>query len=175
MGKSRSATVLAAYLMRSRKIVAKDAVALIKEQRSFVEPNPGFMEQLELYHKVNFTTDLDNHPMYQRWLYKKELEMSKAAGVAPERVHFRDAERAVADITQLREGETSDESGMIELRCKTCRYDTLHPMPLSTSCITPAPKTWVAGTICYIICCPSLHVANFLVQRTDVHSQTRIS
>ncbi|KAF8545101.1 protein-tyrosine phosphatase-like protein [Trichophaea hybrida] len=118
MGKSRSATVLAAHLMQKRQINAIEAVDIIRKIRPFVEPNPGFMEQLDLYHKMKYTTDLDDNPIYQRWLYQKKLATSKAA---PERVHFRDVERAVAGITQVEEGATPEESGMVELRCKKCR------------------------------------------------------
>lgn len=117
MGKSRSATVLCAYLMRSRRMSRDDALALIRETRPFVEPNPDFMRQLELYHKMDYAEDIDDHPMYQRWLYQRELELSRAAGVAPERVHFRDAERDVAEISNMAEGD----KGYVELRCKKCR------------------------------------------------------
>jgi dual specificity phosphatase 12 len=105
--------------MQKRQINTMEAVDIIRRIRPFVEPNPGFMEQLDLYHKMRYTTDLDDNPIYQRWLYQKKLETSKAA---PERVHFRDMEKAVAGITQVEEGATSEESGMVELRCKKCRY-----------------------------------------------------
>ena len=120
MGKSRSATVLSAYLMQTRNLDAEAAIALIRETRSFVEPNPGFMEQLELYHKMQFAEDLDAHPAYQRWLYQKDLEINTAAGRAPNRVHFRDAEKAVADINEM--ADSAPSAPLIELRCKMCRY-----------------------------------------------------
>lgn len=122
MGKSRSATVLAAYLMKSRQLDPKEAVQRIKQIRPFVEPNPGFMEQLELYHQVKYTTDLDDHPSYKQWLYKRELAESKAAKMAPSNVYFRDAEKNVAVLAQVKEGETPEQVGLTELRCKTCRY-----------------------------------------------------
>lgn len=122
MGKSRSATVLAAYLMKTRQLDAEAAVALIRKARSFVEPNIGFMEQLEIYHRMDYTVDLDAHPIYQRWLYQKNLELNTAAGRAPNRVHFRDAEQAVMEITNIDEGKTPAENGLVELRCKKCRY-----------------------------------------------------
>jgi dual specificity phosphatase 12 len=81
------------------------------------------MKQLEIYHQMGCTTELDNHPVYQRWLYQMDLELSTAAGRAPERVHFRDAERSVAETAQVNQGATPDEVGMVELRCKKCRYE----------------------------------------------------
>jgi dual specificity phosphatase 12 len=107
--------------MQKRQINPAEAVEIIRRIRPFVEPNPGFMEQLHLYHKMKYTSDLDDNPIYQRWLYQKGLEASKMAGVAPERIHFRDAEKSIAETTQVEEGATPEESGMVELRCKKCR------------------------------------------------------
>lgn len=119
MGKSRSATVLTAYLMRNLKISRDKALAMIRETRPFVEPNDEFMRQLELYQKLECTEDLEDHPIYQRWMWQRELELSRAAGQAPERVHFRDAEREIAGIAGELEGQNGKS---VELRCKKCRY-----------------------------------------------------
>ncbi|KAI9471933.1 MAG: protein-tyrosine phosphatase-like protein, partial [Benjaminiella poitrasii] len=45
-GVSRSPTVLTAYLMATQKLRWKAALALIKQTRPFVNPNPGFINQL---------------------------------------------------------------------------------------------------------------------------------
>ena len=45
-GKSRSATVLAAYLMRKENSSALDAVQRLQTLRPVVRPNPGFLRQL---------------------------------------------------------------------------------------------------------------------------------
>lgn len=121
MGKSRSATILAAYLMATRRIAPNLALGLIERARPIVEPNPGFMKQLELYHQMAYAAVVEDHPMYQRWIYLRDVEMSNAAGRAPERVHFQDAEAELGEITQVREGETAAEKGELELRCKRCR------------------------------------------------------
>jgi len=115
MGKSRSATVLVAYLMRSRRIGVEEAVRLVREIRPFVEPNPGFLKQLELYYEMEYATDLE-HPVYKRWLHQQELAQSMAAKRPPGRVHFRDSEKAAP------EGATPEQAGPTELRCKRCRY-----------------------------------------------------
>ncbi|TGZ83872.1 dual specificity protein phosphatase 12 [Ascodesmis nigricans] len=118
MGKSRSATVLCAYLMRSRKLGRDDALARIRETRPFVEPNPDFMKQLELYEKMGWVDDIDEHPIYQRWLWRRELELSRQAGVAPDRVHFRDAEKEMVAEAGMKEAQGER---FVELRCKKCR------------------------------------------------------
>jgi dual specificity phosphatase 12 len=122
MGKSRSATILTAYLMASRRLAPNLALGIIKRSRPFVEPNPGFMDQLGLYHQMEYAEDVEDHPIYQRWMYRRDVDMSNAAGRAPERVHFRDAEADVGRITRVKEGETPGKIGEVQLRCKKCRY-----------------------------------------------------
>jgi dual specificity phosphatase 12 len=65
-GVSRSATVLAACLMKSKNINRDDALAFIRKKRS-VAPNTGFMDQLELYHDLGFDVDA-KHVEYRRFL-----------------------------------------------------------------------------------------------------------
>ena len=52
-GVSRSATVLAAYLIRFHGLSPDEAIALLIERRPIVNPNPGFRKQLEDYHRVH--------------------------------------------------------------------------------------------------------------------------
>ncbi|KAG0136678.1 protein-tyrosine phosphatase-like protein [Tuber indicum] len=121
MGKSRSATVLTAYLMASRCLAPHLALGIVRRVRPFVEPNSGFMQQLELYYQMEFAENVEDHPIYQRWIYLRDVEMSNAAGRAPERIHFRDAEADIGRITRVKEGETPEEKGEVQLRCKKCR------------------------------------------------------
>ena len=111
MGKSRSATALCAYLMASRKIGRDEALAVIQQTRPFVEPNAGFMLQLTLWEKMGCPRDVETHPVYQRWVYETDVAVSAAAGRAPDKVHFRDAEVQAQEATKA-----------VELRCKKCRY-----------------------------------------------------
>ncbi|XP_016404384.1 dual specificity phosphatase 28-like isoform X1 [Sinocyclocheilus rhinocerous] len=48
-GRSRSATVCVAYLMKHQGLTLTDAFQVVKSARSVVEPNPGFWTQLERY------------------------------------------------------------------------------------------------------------------------------
>lgn len=52
MGKSRSATVVCAYLMWRFGVSPVEALAQVCEGRPVCSPNPGFMEQLEVYHQM---------------------------------------------------------------------------------------------------------------------------
>ncbi|XP_067158068.1 dual specificity phosphatase 28 [Apteryx mantelli] len=48
-GRSRSAAVCTAYLMRHRNLALQEAFATVKAARPEAEPNPGFWAQLQRY------------------------------------------------------------------------------------------------------------------------------
>ncbi|KAK5171270.1 tyrosine protein phosphatase yvh1 [Saxophila tyrrhenica] len=111
MGKSRSATVVCAYLMQRYGITPMDALSQIREARPFCEPNEGFMKQLDLYHSMATPENVEETPAYQRWLYEREVEMSRACGQAPapENIRFED------------EHDQGTSPADYELRCRKCR------------------------------------------------------
>jgi dual specificity phosphatase 12 len=100
---------------RSRKDTAEDAVhaalTFVQRTRPMAEPNPGFMEQLGLWWAMGCPDDVEAHPMYQRWAYKREVDEHLAVGQAPSRLRFEDEERS---------RQPGDEAGL-SLRCKKCR------------------------------------------------------
>jgi protein-tyrosine phosphatase len=50
-GRSRSATIVIAYLMKTQKMNLQDAIDHVKEKRKIIRPNEGFMEQLKNFEK----------------------------------------------------------------------------------------------------------------------------
>ncbi|XP_072040923.1 dual specificity protein phosphatase 19-like [Amphiura filiformis] len=50
-GRSRSVTIVTAYLMKTERITLDVILKEMKEQRPGVQPNPGFMMQLKEYEK----------------------------------------------------------------------------------------------------------------------------
>jgi hypothetical protein len=48
-GVSRSASVVIAYLMKSKNMKVNDAIAYVTERRSIIAPNSGFRQQLRIY------------------------------------------------------------------------------------------------------------------------------
>lgn len=48
-GVSRSASVVIAYLMRHHCMTFDEAFRVVKEKRSFIRPNEGFIKQLKIY------------------------------------------------------------------------------------------------------------------------------
>lgn len=111
MGKSRSATCVIAYLMQKHNISASEALSQVRQARSICEPNEGFMKQLELYGEMTMPDNVDETPAYQRWLYQRELELSRACAQAPE-----------AEKIRFEDEHTTDGSADFELKCKKCRY-----------------------------------------------------
>ncbi|KZV90131.1 phosphatases II [Exidia glandulosa HHB12029] len=53
-GVSRSASVVAAYLMAKRGIARDEALELVRAARPAIQPNLGFMKQLDEFHKANY-------------------------------------------------------------------------------------------------------------------------
>ena len=51
-GASRSATIVIAYLMWTKKMKFDDALEFAKNKRSIVYPNRGFREQLKMFEKM---------------------------------------------------------------------------------------------------------------------------
>jgi len=101
-----------------------EALAQIRASRPLCEPNEGFAQQLELYHRLSTPADVEATPAYQRWLYQREVELSRACGQAPEaeKIRFED---------EHARGDDDDVSAEFELRCRKCRSvrTTLPPLP----------------------------------------------
>ncbi|PVV04312.1 hypothetical protein BB560_001184, partial [Smittium megazygosporum] len=66
-GQSRSVTILAAFLMKSRGLSRVDALNFIRASRPQIKPNDGFIAQLDLYQKLNYIVNTDQ-PLYRRFL-----------------------------------------------------------------------------------------------------------
>lgn len=116
MGKSRSVTVVIAYLLRQYpEHTVSSALALVRRSRPIAEPNDGFMAQLELYKKMGCPRDIEKQPQYQRWLFQQEVDMAVAVGLGPAKVRFEDEETQEKSEAPDRE---------VELRCRKCRYVT---------------------------------------------------
>lgn len=110
MGKSRSATVVIAYLMQKHNITPSEALSHVRQARSIVEPNEGFWRQLELYSEMQMPENVEETPAYQRWVYQRELELSRACAQAPE-----------ADKIRFEDEHVTEQASGFEMRCRKCR------------------------------------------------------
>lgn len=158
MGKSRSATLLTAYLLSTNpSLDPQAALTLIRQIRPSADPNAGFMHQLHLYHSTSCSTTLDANPAYQRWLYHRTIQASISSGTAPETdtLPFGDE----GPLTLAHDGNSNHDSSssskpMVEYRCRRCRT------PLATSAYL-VPHT-AAST------CSHLHVTPLSWMRPEL-------
>lgn len=143
MGKSRSVTCVVAFLLykyphrfggkqfdpsvastaqrrETASVAVAKAVDWVRETRSIAEPNPGFMRQLELWWEMGCPADHDNavenHPIYQKWLYENKLREARDAGMAPDADWIR-----FEDEAESTEDRPAQEASDNQLRCKKCR------------------------------------------------------
>ncbi|KAJ5099079.1 hypothetical protein N7532_006080 [Penicillium argentinense] len=118
MGKSRSTAVCIAYLLHQKPnmLTPQSALEILRQCRPLCEPNDGFMEQLALYHEMGCPEDITEHPVYQRWLYRRDVEESVACGRAPEMesVRFEDEQPTQSQIQEKPPQE-------VEIKCRKCR------------------------------------------------------
>ena len=83
MGKSRSATLVMAYLMHKYHVSRDEALSQLREGRPVCGPNDGFMEQLQVYHRMLQATDDDDaESIYQRWLSDRSMTDDRALRLA---------------------------------------------------------------------------------------------
>lgn len=110
MGKSRSATVVIAYLMQLLRITPTEALSQLREGRGVCDPNDGFKHQLELYHRMDMTDKVEEHPVYQTWLYERELNAARACNQAPD-----------ADKIRFIDEHAAPAANNADMRCRKCR------------------------------------------------------
>ncbi|KAF2027713.1 phosphatases II [Setomelanomma holmii] len=68
MGKSRSATLVVAYLMWKYNFSPSAALEQVCEGRPVCDPNPGFKEQLEVWGHICATNDIaEKKRIYDEW------------------------------------------------------------------------------------------------------------
>ncbi|KAL4927188.1 dual specificity phosphatase YVH1 [Aspergillus undulatus] len=117
MGKSRSATICIAYLLHHQRsaLTPQSALALLRESRPLCEPNSGFMEQLIAYHQMGCPDDVILHPIYSRWLYRREVEESVACGRAPE------MQSILFEDEQPSQQRVDPSESKTEVKCRKCR------------------------------------------------------
>ncbi|KAG6136409.1 hypothetical protein E4U22_003786 [Claviceps purpurea] len=189
-GESSSRAVLAASAnsdadtpmdqRRSRKQTAQGAVeaalALVRQTRPMAEPNDGFMEQLALWWEMGCPADIDSdndnsnslekHPLYQRWVYKREVEEHIAVGQAPSRLRFEDEDPSAVAVRRAEASHRNDsdaDTAEITLRCKKCRrtlatapFINQHVASTSSKSLAPGqpcphyfvePLSWMRGEL----------------------------
>jgi hypothetical protein len=70
--------------------------------------------------------NVEETPAYQRWVYQREIELSRSCGQAPE-----------ADKIRFEDEHVADQNSGFELRCRKCRLVDPYPEDMSTSGLVP--------------------------------------
>ncbi|KAI0761117.1 protein-tyrosine phosphatase-like protein [Irpex lacteus] len=116
-GISRSASIVAAYLMYSRELNPTDALNLIKESRSQIYPNPGFLKQLELFYKASFS--VSQHDKGIRMYYLEKLVKDVKSG----KVTLDENTVMYYPPSASGSSPTTTETSKRRIRCKKCRQE----------------------------------------------------
>jgi len=79
-GVSRSASVVIAFVMEEMDLEFDTALRYVRERRPKVNPNQGFVTQLDIWHRVQYNIREDNGDFkkeYADFLAAKEIENAK--------------------------------------------------------------------------------------------------
>ncbi|KAJ3505705.1 hypothetical protein NLJ89_g7277 [Agrocybe chaxingu] len=143
-GVSRSSTIVAAYLMYSQKIDPQTALEIIRQARPFVEPNQGFLQQLELFHEARYKISKREKAVRKFYMDRTVEEVMNGDGSPPETNMFASYPRTPSDSVPNTPGGPRR-----RIRCKMCRQELAareHMLdhgqlgPPTPAGLTPAPS-----------------------------------
>lgn len=127
--------------MQKYRVTPQEALQQIRQSRPLCEPNEGFMSQLELYHEMQMPESLGGNTAYQKWLYQREVEMSRACGQAPEAEKIRFEDEHVG----------AKEAGGFDLKCRKCRLESINGhSSYAGKLITPTDEHWLLHNSCFL-------------------------
>lgn len=109
-GQSRSATIVAAYMMQRDQLTMAEALVAMKEKRMQIHPNVGFIKQLELYYDLGYEVS-NQKALYRRFLVCNNIEHYHEYGSVGEVVAGMDPTSMAGSSTQRL------------MRCKKCRRE----------------------------------------------------
>lgn len=118
-GISRSATIVAAYLMYSLKLDPAGAVDMIRTVRPIVEPNEGFMEQLRVFHRASCKFTRRDKATRMFYLERTMENVMNGDGTTPENAMFAKHPRTPSDSVP----NTPMIVPSRRIRCKMCRQE----------------------------------------------------
>ncbi|XP_018609121.1 dual specificity protein phosphatase 12 [Scleropages formosus] len=107
-GQSRSAAVVAAFLMKRRGLSATDARSRLRTIKPDVQINEEFLRQLELYELMNCEVDFTS-PVYKQYRLQKITEKYPELQSVPKEVFATDPSTADAPSSE------------VIYRCRKCR------------------------------------------------------
>ncbi|KAJ3799247.1 hypothetical protein GGU11DRAFT_679855 [Lentinula aff. detonsa] len=121
-GVSRSATIVAAYLMHNRQMSVEEALDLVRKARPEIDPNPAFIAQLEIFHKASFTISRKDKNTRMFYMQRTTEEVMNGDGSLPSTDMFARFPRSANDSTPPTPGGLSRVPRR-RIRCKMCRQE----------------------------------------------------
>lgn len=118
-GMSRSVTIVAAYLMYTQNIDPTAALEIIRNARPNVEPNPGFLLQLEIFHHAAFKISRRDKTTRMFYMERAVEEVMNGDGSLPETDMFAKFPRTPTDSAPATPGGGPRR----RIRCKMCRQE----------------------------------------------------
>lgn len=119
-GMSRSPAIVAAYLMYSLHLDTDGAIALIRQSRPDVDPNSGFLEQLDVFHRASYKVSRNDKTTRMFYLERAVQEIMNGDGSELETKMFAKFPRTPSDSTP----STPSPIPRRRIRCKACRWVT---------------------------------------------------
>ncbi|KAF5366119.1 hypothetical protein D9757_010932 [Collybiopsis confluens] len=121
-GISRSATIVAAYLMHNRHMNLEEALDLIRKARVEIDPNPSFLAQLEIFQDASFTVSPKDKTTRMYYLQRTTGEVMNGDGSLPSTDMFARLPRSTSDSTPPTPGGPL-RGPRRRIRCKMCRQE----------------------------------------------------
>ncbi|KAJ7461746.1 hypothetical protein B0H11DRAFT_2055850 [Mycena galericulata] len=118
-GMSRSVTIVAAYLMYTQNIDTQSALDIIRQARPNIEPNPGFLYQLEIFHKASYKISRRDKTTRMFYMERAVEEVMNGDGSLPETDMFAKFPRTPSDSAPATPGAGPRR----RIRCKMCRQE----------------------------------------------------
>ncbi|XP_022529672.1 dual specificity protein phosphatase 12 isoform X2 [Astyanax mexicanus] len=120
VGQSRSAAVVTAYLMKTKKLSLQDAYAKLQQLKPDVKMNEEFLDQLVLYESMNCELDT-NSPLYKQYRLRKVTEKYPELQKLPKEVF-------AVDPAQTQNTE-------VVYRCRKCRRTLFRHSSILSHCL----------------------------------------
>lgn len=111
-GKSRSASIIVAFIMQKYKISLEKALERVRAIRSCIDPHKSFLYQLKLYESMRYKLDSNNMQYRLYKLYLGSHLMKKA------RILYLDNLESIID-QEL--DDSLSKKNLIFIKCKKCR------------------------------------------------------
>ncbi|KNZ78667.1 Dual specificity protein phosphatase 12 [Termitomyces sp. J132] len=117
-GVSRSASLIAAYLMYSKRLDRETALEMIRNVRPSIEPNEGFLRQLEIFHQAQYKISRRDKTTRLYYMERAYDEVMNGDGSLPEIDMFAKYPSTPSDSTPNTPGYPRR-----RIRCKMCRQE----------------------------------------------------